>query len=179
MVYKQCVRAVVGYAQNGYFLCVKLSDDVLNGSSPLTLAWKMPAAYGWFEVTEMHVDTAKEQTLTETFEGVASRTSAAGGEQNVPVSTGSSKFKDGNYPYTTFSYSNGTTEKATFTLNKVNYNAYGEVYFGIAHAMTYSTAGSITIAGATYTTKGYQKAVKAAFTAFEKLTETTENGGEG
>ena len=35
------------------------------------------------------------------------------------------------------------------------------------------------IAGATYTTKGYQKAVKAAFTAFEKLTETTENGGEG
>lgn len=32
------------------------------------------------------------------------------------------------------------------------------------------------IAGATITTKGYQKAIKAAFTAFEKL---TENGGEG
>jgi electron transport complex protein RnfG len=32
------------------------------------------------------------------------------------------------------------------------------------------------IAGATYTTVGYQKAVKAAFAAFEKL---TENGGEG
>jgi hypothetical protein len=32
------------------------------------------------------------------------------------------------------------------------------------------------IASATYTTAGYQKAIKAAFTAFEKL---TENGGEG
>ena len=32
------------------------------------------------------------------------------------------------------------------------------------------------IAGATYTTVGYQKAVKAAFAAFELL---TENGGEG
>ena len=43
-----------GYATNGYFLRVQLSDAVLNGTEALTLNLETGPAYARVEVTEMH-----------------------------------------------------------------------------------------------------------------------------
>ncbi len=90
------------------------------------------------------------ETMKVAFNAVATLSTSAGNERNIAIN-GNSKFNDKQYPYTTFSYSNGNIVNVKFILNAFNYAECDEVSFGIVHAMTYATAGSIMIAGETYT----------------------------
>ncbi len=45
-----------GYSTDGYFLKVKLSDSVLNGTEALTIALEMGSGYARLEVTEIHTN---------------------------------------------------------------------------------------------------------------------------
>ncbi len=116
---------------------------------------------------------------TSAINAVKSIESSASNYSNVVINE-NSKFADSTkYPYTTFSYSNGNTESATFTLNPINFSAYEEVYFGIAHAMTYSEGGSMTIAGQTFNiTKlgGYTYRMKA--TVKNGVLTVTDDGSQ-
>ena len=138
----------IGYKENGYFLRVKLSDEILSGASALTFVWQMPAAYGWFEITEMHATQVK--TMSSSIASVASIISGgqAKGEMNLThAQNAHSKFNGTKYER--FSYrQNSSGTDLTFTLYAMDYNAYTEVRFGIAFAVT-GGVGSLTIDGAT------------------------------
>ena len=157
-------------------LNVVLPENVANGTTGLVIDFKFDD-WAKAEVTEMRVTPFEYKNTA--INAVKSIESSASNYSNVVIN-GNSKFADSTkYPYTTFSYSNGNTESATFTLNPINFSAYEEVYFGIAHAMTYSEGGSMTIAGQTFNiTKlgGYTYRMKA--TVKNGVLTVTDDGSQ-
>lgn len=127
-----------------------LSEDVLSGKEGLVIDFEMTEDWSWVEVTNMIVSNyAMKNNIVKDTANVASVETQMGGETNVAIVPESvSKFKEfDNGKYETFSYAtHDKCENATFTLNAFNYNAYAEVRFGVAFAVT-GTFGEVWVEG--------------------------------
>lgn len=130
----------------GLIAQIVMSNDVYSGKAGLAFSFETT---GWTQVQTTEFHYYAPALSGKAIAAVATVNNEKGGETNVELLEASaSQFKGKGYE--SFTYTTGSYTDAKFRLNAVNFNAYEEVVFGFAFAVT-GSKGAFTIAGETFT----------------------------